>query len=92
MLSHCIHSLYFSTGIKQHRCRLPGVSALELTPFGTSEIRLEPAGRRENTEGVCPDSCSVRGTIQIVYNMTMCADNTIEQQGCSDSGDGKLKH
>lgn len=32
MLSQCIHSLYFSVGIREHRCRHPGESILELTP------------------------------------------------------------
>ncbi|TNN69041.1 hypothetical protein EYF80_020744 [Liparis tanakae] len=34
-------SLYFSTGIKQPRCRLPGVATLQLTPPKTSEFRME---------------------------------------------------
>lgn len=81
-LSHCIHSLYFSAGIKQHRCRLPGVSTLELTPFGTSEFRLEQGGWEGEYRGFCPRGCAcVRGTIRVIDNMRMCANNTYAEQG-----------
>lgn len=53
MLRHCIHSLYFSTGIRQLRCRLPGMSTLSLTPFGTSDREGWREGG-ENTQGFVP--------------------------------------
>lgn len=68
MLSHCIHSLYFSVGIKQHRCRLPGVSVLQLTPVASVELR-EQGGRKKEFGGFCSPSCSVRRTVGFFFSM-----------------------
>lgn len=60
-------------GIKPHRCRLPGVSTLDPSPFGTSEFRLELVGRRGRgeTEGFVLIR-SVRGSKAAVDNTMMC--------------------
>lgn len=54
-------------GIKQHRCRLPGVSVLQLTPFVTSEFRVEKGGgEKERIQEVLFSQGFIRTIVFIV--------------------------